>query len=1122
MRLLHLSDIHFRKRTAWDADPLLRALTRFIGEEVERDGAPDLVAITGDLAFSGSDTEYDLARTWLDALWGPFVDLPRDRLLLVPGNHDVDRSKVGRVARLSQKDLLDGKSQENIAAVLADNEECRVLLDRHTAYLKFLSGWLGAEQYVPWWERSIPVGDTTVHVAGLDSAWMACGDEDRGRLLLGRWQLNQTVLSPGAEGADWRIALLHHPWDYLAEFDCHEARAAIHQHRDLLLRGHLHFPQTERIAPPDPGRACLELAAGCVYENSRYQNAFQWIELLPEKRVRVQFRAWIQGAWTTDRNQPGCTEGHADFPLRVKSERTQGRARGRSVTPAIPPEYVAWLRHSYQRVDLLGAKQGGRAVTLDHVYVPALVRPPAPKAAGLDPAKQEKQNPIPLLQRLDAESLYIPAAAGAGKSTFCRWAVLQSIADRDLAHPVPPPEEFAEPVPASLRGRLPLLVPLREFWRRMPCGRGERMWHRLDLERALAGWIDASPPAGLTAKLLAAHLRAGSAFVLLDGLDEVAVTDVRDSVTCYPRELLLSGLADALPGWLKAGNRVLLTSRPYGLDEAGVHRLGLPQAPLEALPSPLQDLFVTRWFHTLGKPEKTGDLIDTIRGREDLQPLVENPMLLTAICVLYDNGGRLPEDRYQLYKEIVAAVLHNRYPGDASQRDPVERRLEAVALGMHRGNGEAPRVSPAPEVSCFEVEHWLARFAELNPATESGQTVVTDRRDDLLNQSGLLVPRPNERAAFYHLSFQEFLAAQRLARLARLAGRANDIEDVFRERRPIPEWRSTLLFLFAAQIVDRDAEWGLGLLARLIADQDRAAVKANPVPAVFVAEALELCLAKMYAVPDALAERFRRLTLEAIADEVELKSRQSLGLCLGRLGDPRIVSLRDPEAYVEVPAGTYPYGDNGETIEIAAAFRIGRYPVANSQYAEFIEAGGYAERRWWSDGGWAWLQQENVSEPMRWRDRRWNGPNQPVVGVSFWEAEACCAWARCRLPSEQEWEVAARGPASLEYPWGNDWEDGICNSDEAGLGVTSPVGLFPRARQAERDIEDLAGNVWEWCASFYNRSDKAFSEVRVVRGGSWSFFREYARASFRFRVRPFGRDDDLGFRVVCSSPIDEH
>jgi formylglycine-generating enzyme required for sulfatase activity len=145
------------------------------------------------------------------------------------------------------------------------------------------------------------------------------------------------------------------------------------------------------------------------------------------------------------------------------------------------------------------------------------------------------------------------------------------------------------------------------------------------------------------------------------------------------------------------------------------------------------------------------------------------------------------------------------------------------------------------------------------------------------------------------------------------------------------------------------------------------------------------------------------------------------------------------------------------------------------------------------------------------------------VGVSFWEAEACCAWAGGRLPREQEWEAAARGPNGFHYPWGNDWQDGICNTREAGLGVTSPVGLFPRAGQAELGIEDLAGNVWEWCGSLYNPYEISNPNApRVLRGGSWGNGRDVARSADRSGVSPDARNYSIGFRVVCSSPINEH
>ena len=385
-----------------------------------------------------------------------------------------------------------------------------------------------------------------------------------------------------------------------------------------------------------------------------------------------------------------------------------------------------------------------------------------------------------------------------------------------------------------------------------------------------------------------------------------------------------------------------------------------------------------------------------------------------------------------------------------------------------------------------------------------------------MHRSGLLVPRAGDRAAFYHLSFQEFLAAQRIARTG------DHLEQVFRARGAVPEWRSTLLFLFAAQIANRDAQWGLDLLARLVAQQKPLSRRANPAPAVLIAEALELCLAKGYRVPDPLADRFRALALGAIASELALQARQTLGLVLGRLGDPRIPGLRDPDAYVEVPAGVYPYGEKGATVAIEAPFRLGRYPVTNGQFRAFIDAGGYTNRDWWSEAGWAWRRAEGVTEPAYWRDRRWNGPNQPVVGVSLWEAEACCAWAGGRLPREEEWEAAARGPEGRAYPWGDRWQDGICNTREAGPGVTSPVGLFPRSRNPE-GLEDLAGNVWEWCRSLDEGSKGAENPnaPRVVRGGSWLDGQGLARCAFRDRYDPVNRLNFVGFRVVCSSPIVE-
>ncbi len=1151
-RWLHLSDIHTGCRGEAYRRQAMEAFRTDIVTMTGRLGPPDLILLTGDMANFGKKSEFDRFDAFLGELLGWLKKVAAESAPLVipvPGNHDLVRPK-GAAARpysiLKQFSLgdVDPDIKELRKEIWSSKTRPLFFHRLFKNYLEWRDGIIarhltrdGVDVH-----RSPFPGDLSVRididgrvpltVVGLNGAWMQCaegGYERRMELWAEQFDAAWGGFPRTTIGERAALLLIHHPRDWFSPASRGLFDELVYPPPRFVacLHGHMHEALATGIAGAG-GQARTWLQAPSLFGLEHYGTARQdrrigyaWGELRAGNEIRIWPRKYEPrgdgaGSFGFDSgfhgsDIDGVVVRPADSP-RPGQSGDAGKAL-RPVAPTVPAEYRDWLQASVERVELLGAKEG-RSVTLNYVYVPAVTRPQP--EAGNEPmpgrmGTGEEQRPIPLLHRLDRESVYVPAPAGAGKSTFCRWAALQSVAGSVLVHPVPAPEDFAEPVPQELRRRLPVLVPLRDFGRRMDCGNGLRTWHRADLEKAVAAWIDASPPEGLTGELALAHLKAGSAFLLLDGLDEVAVTEEKEGVTVYPRELLLSGLADALPIWLKAGNRVLLTSRPYGLDDAGLHRLGLPRAELEPLPDKLQDLFVTRWFACLKKPRQTKDLIATIRGRDDLAPLAGNPMLLTALCVLYDNGGRLPEDRYDLYRSIVDGVLYSRYPGDAKEREPVARRLEAIALGMHVGEDRQPRATPAAEVSWAEVERRLAEFAERNPAYEAGQVEAACRREDLLNHSGLLVPRPNQRAAFYHLSFQEFLAAQRLAR------KPKDIDGVFLAHRAVPEWQATLVFLLAAHIANCDAQSGFDLIELLIGDQDRAAVKADPNPAVLVAEALELCLAKTYEVPEPLKERFQRLALDAIEDEITLPARQALGLCLGRLGDPRIRGLRDPDAYVEVPAGTYPYGEKGERVEIAAPFRIGRYPVTNGQFREFVDGGGYHERKWWLEEGWAWLEQGQVTEPRWWRDRRWNTPNQPVVGVSFWEAEACAAWAGGKLPTEQEWEAAARGPTGLAYPWGNDWADGIANTLEAGLHVTSPVGLFPRSHQAGLGIADLAGNVWEWCASLYDPGEAGGR--RVLRGGSWVYARDSARSAFRNGLFPNVRVSYFGFRVVCSSLI---
>jgi hypothetical protein len=475
------------------------------------------------------------------------------------------------------------------------------------------------------------------------------------------------------------------------------------------------------------------------------------------------------------------------------------------------------------------------------------------------------------------------------------------------------------------------------------------------------------------------------------------------------------------------------------------------------------------------------------------------------MCIVFGEGKRLPEDQHELFNRVVDAVLHSRYRNTPTRIPVIRGRLAVVAHGMHTGAGIGEtRATPQAEATFDEVERMIRAYQEKSAATEEGFTGALAAREELLSGSGLLVQRGDERAAFYHLSLQDFFAAGRLLGLSR-----GQLDAVFRGRGDRPEWRGALAFLFGALLASNELpDEAVDLLSGLVQSVDEQAVSLQ----IVLGRCLEILIRRRLRLHAGIEDRFRQLCVSAIDREVDLRDRLQLALALGRIGDPRIIQdLRDRAAYVEVPPGIYRVGEKDETrsIRLEEPLWLLRHPVTNSQYGLFIDEGGYKNlARWWSPGGQAWARRERVQRPLYWQHARFGAPNQPVVGVSFWEAEAFASWTGGRLPTGDESEAAARGPDGHEYPWGNEWHDGICNTFESRLGQTSPVGMFPASRSRPFGLDDMAGNVWEWCA------DEPREGVRVVRGGSWGGSARIARSAFRFRDLPVIRVGDLGFRVV--------
>lgn len=259
---------------------------------------------------------------------------------------------------------------------------------------------------------------------------------------------------------------------------------------------------------------------------------------------------------------------------------------------------------------------------------------------------------------------------------------------------------------------------------------------------------------------------------------------------------------------------------------------------------------------------------------------------------------------------------------------------------------------------------------------------------------------------------------------------------------------------------------------------------------------------------------------------------------------------------VEVPGGTFTLGATREgefafdnetppmTVELAP-FKIAKAPVTQTEFAAFVDDGGYAEREYWSNEGWAWREKENAEHPVYWRregDRwqrrvfnQWRAlePHRPVVHVTWFEAQAWCNWAGRRLPAEAEWEAAASASDARDlsapkrrYPWGDEPITPECANVHWRAMDTCDVSALPDG-DSIFGCRQMLGNVWEWAAddfdgfpgfkkSFYKEySEPWFHERKVLKGGSWGAPANMLWNTWRNFFQPWRNDVFAGFRTCA-------
>jgi iron(II)-dependent oxidoreductase len=253
---------------------------------------------------------------------------------------------------------------------------------------------------------------------------------------------------------------------------------------------------------------------------------------------------------------------------------------------------------------------------------------------------------------------------------------------------------------------------------------------------------------------------------------------------------------------------------------------------------------------------------------------------------------------------------------------------------------------------------------------------------------------------------------------------------------------------------------------------------------------------------------------------------------------------------VEVPAARITLGatpDDGFVFDNekwahpvdVARFRIARAPVSNEEYERFVDAGGYEERSFWSDAGWQWRTRTGAMRPVYWdrgnaetRVRSYDRlgslrPHRPVIHVCWFEAEAYCRWAKRRLPTEAEWELAASTPDRRRFPWGSEQPTQRVANLDGRFGGPVDVACFPDGDSAY-GCRQMIGNVWQWTSSdfrpypgFVTDPYEEYSEPwfasphKVLRGGCWATRARLLRNTWRNFYPPDRRDVFAGFRTVA-------
>jgi len=878
--------------------------------------------------------------------------------------------------------------------------------------------------------------------------------------------------------------------------------------------------------------------------------------------------AQVEGGGTIAQGQDATAVGPGGVNVRGDNEGPinlgvliQQGARPRASAEDLTRAYLARIVTQSNQLPLFVGDGTKAQIQLSAVYT-ALLTQRSEAEAGMDVAARaarrspsgERDRRLSPLEVLETEPrLALLGGPGSGKSTFVRFLAL-SMAGELLNLPGPNLETLTAPLPIDsedddkpqpqrwTRGPLlPVIVVLRDLASQLPPpgtpANAQTLWNFIQGQLQQAALGEFVP-------ILKQRLLKSGGLVLFDGLDEVPDADQR-------RVQVKQAVQDFAASFDLC--RYLVTSRTYAYQRQDWKLDGFAQTELLDFTNGQIHGFVEAWYRHMVELYRLSDadaadraevLIRTVDRNTRLHELAGRPLLLTLIAQLQtEGGGALPEKREELYDKAVELLLtkwesmkvqvrpdgtKEVEPGLAewlnADRDDIRRQLNQLAFEAHR---DQPALTGTADIRQADL---IAALLNASRHREDLNVGLLERY--LRDRAGLLAAHGEGMYQFPHRSFQEYLAACHLTdelfpdQLAELA------------RTDPNRWREVTLL--AAAKATRGSSLNAWTLAETLCPASpptETGSEADDWGGLLAGQVLAECadLARVAPRDRPKHERARDWQLHLLrGDTLPANERALAGRSLAVLGDPRDEVLQlEAMQFCLVPPGPFIMGDENSPyekprhrVELTYPYLIARYPITVAQWREYVAR---------SD--------RPVDDERNLRGRT----NDPTLYVTWYDAVRFCAflteaWREVlppgfvvTLPSEAEWEKAARGGAQMpvepvlvapsqaasqlaamsdlalrpnsiphrDYPWDGEFDGELANA-EGTIGETSPVGAYAKG-VSPYGCEEMSGNVWEWTRSVWGENllypefrypydpddvrrealDAGDEVSRVVRGGSW-------------------------------------